>query len=221
MSTDLTLPLDIPDVRVLKTTTNSAGDYVITVESTLDSARCHRCGQEVSKLHGYDVGIQLRHLPVRGRKVYIHIRPKRYQCPYCPGKPTTTQEVAWYDPESPYTRAYEEQVLLQLASSTVQDVVLGGSMSADALAGIVTRWTSTPVDSAKWERLQVLGLNEIALQEDHERRVVIVTTERADGQAAVLTVLKDCQKETIKQFLQTLPSHLRTGFLAPTEGGGG
>ena len=45
----ITLPLDIPDVKVLKTETNAVGDYYITVESTLNTTRCRKCGRDISK----------------------------------------------------------------------------------------------------------------------------------------------------------------------------
>src|SRR2546425_5453649 len=44
--------------------------------------------------------ITLRHLPILGRKTFIHLRPKRYQCLYCHGNPTTTQTLFWYTPRS-------------------------------------------------------------------------------------------------------------------------
>ena len=38
----ITVPLDIPDVQVLQTQITRQGEFIITVESTLSSARCHR-----------------------------------------------------------------------------------------------------------------------------------------------------------------------------------
>ena len=47
----ITIPLDIPDVRVLDVQVSREGDYVLTIESTLKSARCHPCGQLIRKFH--------------------------------------------------------------------------------------------------------------------------------------------------------------------------
>ena len=60
----ISIPLDIPDVKVLKIETDRAGDYIITVESTLRSIKCHKCGQEIHRFHSYDEEIILRHLPI-------------------------------------------------------------------------------------------------------------------------------------------------------------
>ncbi|MBN1815407.1 MAG: transposase family protein [Anaerolineae bacterium] len=209
MDANLTLPLDIPDVKVLETTINPAGDCVITVESTLETARCRQCGRAIDKLHGRGDALRLRHLPLWGQRVYISIWPKQYQCLHCPGRPVTTQRLAWYNPGSPNTRAYEEAVLLQMVSEATPAASLRKSLAADALADIVKRWMSQPVDWSKCEGLQQLGLNEIALQDGCQSRAMIVTAEKVDGHSVVLAVLKDCRKETIREFLQAVPSHIQ------------
>ena len=73
-------PLDIPDVEVLATEFRPEGALLITVESTRQGACCSRCGRETHHFHGYDRPIQLRHLPLLERQVYLDIRPKRYRC---------------------------------------------------------------------------------------------------------------------------------------------
>ena len=64
MFSNLSIPLDIPDVRVLDIKMNKKGDYIITVESTLESTACHQCGREISQFHSCDRPITLRHLPI-------------------------------------------------------------------------------------------------------------------------------------------------------------
>ena len=93
--TEIRFPLDIGDVKVLKTEMNVQGDYIITVESTQTSTACRKCGREINKFYGHDKWVQLRHLPILGRRVYIRLRPKRYECPYCEDHPTTTQRLDW------------------------------------------------------------------------------------------------------------------------------
>jgi hypothetical protein len=65
MSTaQITIPLDIPDVRVLQTQLTAQGEFIITVESTLTSAVCHRCGQMIRKSYGSDDWVTVQHLPI-------------------------------------------------------------------------------------------------------------------------------------------------------------
>ena len=84
MSTaQITIPLDIPDVRVLQTQLTEQDEFIITVESTLSSASCHCCGREIRKFHGLDDWVVVQHLPILGRPVYLRYRPKRYRCETC------------------------------------------------------------------------------------------------------------------------------------------
>ena len=62
--TDVTIPLGISDVRVLKTEINKRGEVIITIESTKKGTNCRWCGQWTTKSHGYDKWIEKRHLPV-------------------------------------------------------------------------------------------------------------------------------------------------------------
>lgn len=209
MTEHISIPLDIADVRVLKTEINELGDYIITVESTLEGARCRKCGREIGDFHGYDDWIMLRHLPILGREVSIRIRPKRYRCPSCSDKPTSTQQLSWYELKSPNTKAYERYLLLQLVNSTIEDVSRKEEIGYEAVVGIVDRHISRKVNWRGFEKLEVLGLDEIALKKGHRDYVVIVTAGLAWGRVTVVAVLADRKKETVKKFLKAIPRRLK------------
>jgi transposase len=120
----ITIPLDLPGVRVLEVELNDQGDFLISVESTLDGTTCRQCGQVTTQWHGLDEPITLRHLPILGHRVDLRWRPKRDRCPRCEGGPTTTQRLEWYTPKSPHTQADERHLLWQLVNSTLEDVRL-------------------------------------------------------------------------------------------------
>jgi transposase len=67
---DVTIPLGIPDVRVVKTEINKREEVIITIESTKKGTNCRWCGQWTTKSHGYDQWVEKRHLPVFGRPTY-------------------------------------------------------------------------------------------------------------------------------------------------------
>lgn len=212
MFSKISIPLDITDVQVLDIQTNKRGDYIISVESEVQSAICHRCGREISKFHSHDRAITLRHLPILGHQVYIRLRPKRYECPTCSrGKQRkiSTQQLSWYRPKSPHTKAYEEQVLLQLVNSTIQDVALKEKLGYEAVVGIIKRHVRSQVDWFEFEGLEVLGLDEIALKKGRSDYVVIVTARLKEGQVKVLAVLPNREKETVKAFLTRIPTRLQ------------
>ncbi len=59
MPMTLAVPLDLPDVRVLAHRMLEDGGVLIEVESTLQTTRCHRCGREIDRFHGFDRPIRL------------------------------------------------------------------------------------------------------------------------------------------------------------------
>lgn len=209
MPTLIQLPLDIPDVEVLSTELRPDGTLLIKVESTRQGACCSRCGHETHHFHGYDRPIQLRHLPILERQVYLEIRPKRYRCPYCEGRPTTTQRCDWYEPNSPHTKAFEKWVLRSLVNSTVADVSDKLGLGPDAVEGILGRWVSTTVDWSRLTTLETLGIDEIALTRGHGNYVAVISTRDAQGQVSVLAVLPDRLKATVKAFLEAIPAPLK------------
>jgi len=150
----ITVPLDIPDVQVLRTELTLHGELIITVESTLSSARCHTCGREIRKSHGHDDWVMVQPLPVWGQPVYLRYRPKWFECLECASHPTTTQSVTWHESNSPHTTAYDRHLLLQLVNSTVEDVCLKEGVTYDAVLRVLERRIASRVD---WSQFTVLG----------------------------------------------------------------
>src|SRR5512135_1954961 len=209
MPTLIQLPLDIPEVEVLSTEFRPDGALLIQVESTRQGACCSRCGRETYHFHGYDRPIQLRHLPMLERQVYLEIRPKRYRCLHCEGRPTTTQRCDWYEPNSPHTKAFERGILRCLVNSTVADVSHKIGLGPDAVEGILGRWVSTTVDWSRFTTLETLGIDEIALTRGHGNYVAVISTRDAQGKVFILAVLPDRLKATVKVFLESMPAPLK------------
>jgi len=204
----VTVPLDIPDVRIMRTEMNENDDLIITIESTKHGASCRCCGRWVKKFHGHDDWVTVRHLPVFGRPTYLRYRPKRYQCQACADRPTTTERVAWQAANSRHTVAYDTHLLLQLVNSTVEDVSRKEPMAYDRVLGALERRISAQVDWSAYRALGLLGLDEIALKKGHRDFVVIVTARLADGRLVILSVLPDRKKDTVVKFLRTIPAAL-------------
>ncbi len=109
----ISIPLDLPDVRVFDTQINDQGEIIITVESTLKEATCKHCEKKIDTFHPHDEWITMRHYSILGRPTYIRMRPKQYNCPACARqkgkeKVTTTQQLAWHKAKRPQTCPYEE-----------------------------------------------------------------------------------------------------------------
>lgn len=205
----ISIPLDIPEVRVLKTEVTASGDFVITVESTLGSTLCRKCGTQTTEFHCLDRLITLRHLPIFDCKVFICLRPKRFRCPYCSDKPTTTQKLSFYEMGASQTKAFEQYLLLRLVNSTIEDLSRKEQVGYEAIVGVIDRWIKQQVDWQEYKSIEVVGIDEIALKKGHRDFVTIVTARSASGKIGILGVLEDRKKETLKRFLQGIPRPLK------------
>lgn len=208
MMTTIEIPLDIPDVTIEHIELDVQGDSIITVRSTLKGTICRKCGRRITKGHGHDNAITLRHLSILGRKTSIRLCPARYTCLRCKGQPTTTQTLPWYVPRSPHTTAYNEHLLCELINSTVEDVSLKEDVGYKAVVGVIDRYLDTKVTWKTISRIDVLGIDEVSLKKGHKDFVAIVTG-RWGEKTHILAVLKDRQKITIKAFLDSIPLRLR------------
>lgn len=204
----VTVPLDIPDVRVLKTEMSKDGELIITIESTKAGTTCRVCGRWINKSKGHADWVTVRHLPVFGRPTYLRYRPRRYQCQECEGHPTTVQKLEWHDPYSRYSYVYEEHLLLQLVGSTVSDVSIKERIAYDAVLGTLERRIETEVDWSQWDELNVLGMDEIALKKGQRDYVTIVTARLQGERIVLLGVLPDRQKDVVVAFLRSIPQRL-------------
>ena len=209
MDNSIQIPLDLPDIRVLEVSKTEKGTWLIQVESTLDGTSCRKCGKELMHFHGFDQPIKLRHLPIFEQPVYIELKPKRYQCQSCKGKPTTTQRLSWHELRSPNTKPYEKWLLRFLVNSTVVDVAKKLSITEETVTGVLNRWLTTKVHWNRFQKIEILGIDEIALKRGHRDYVVLVTTPSPDQGVEVLAVLADRKKETVVNFFASIPIRLR------------
>lgn len=206
---DVIVPLDIPDVRVLRTELGEKKELIIVVESTKGGVRCRKCGQWINKLHGRDEWVTIRHLPAFGRASYLRYRPKRYQCGTCEGCPTTTEKLDWHESNSPHSFGYDEHILLQLINSTIEDVSHKESLSYDSVLGTLERRIASSVDWSRYTELNILGLDEISLKRGQRDYVTLVTARKANGDIHLLGVLPGRTKDEVIDFLRGIPEKLR------------
>src|SRR5260221_1176760 len=204
----ITIPLDIADVDVLEVAYRG-GAYHIKLESSLGYAYCRQCGQKITALHEREAWVKVQHLPILDRAVFLYYRPRRYRCPDCDGRPTTTQQLSWHEANSPHTVAYDRYLLRALVNSTVEDVTRKEPVSYDSMMGVLKRCVQTQVEWKRYSDLSVLGIDEIALKKGQRDYVVIVSARLKDGTLAVLGVLPDRTEATVRAFLSSIPIPLR------------
>jgi transposase len=188
-------------------------ELLILVKSTINGTNCPKCGRRLHKQCHSDHKIKLRHLSIFGYLTYIIITPLRYECEHCDGHPTTTQTLDWYKHRHTCTNAYEEYILLSLINSTIQDVSIKENIGYDVIEGILNRNISTDIDWNTIEKIDFVGIDEIAVKKGHKNFVVIVTA-MINGKLRILAVLDNREKATIKKFFKSIPKRLRKSVKA-------
>jgi transposase len=204
---------EIPNIGTEKVGRDGNGDSVITVTDTSDRAYCHKCGREITKFHAYGRETELRHLPILGHKTYIRIHPKRYECPHCDGRPTTTQRVSWYDSGSSHTRAYEDHIMSAMVGSTVSDVGAKEDVGYEAVTGIIGRRAESGADRDSFRQLGIIGIDEISLKKGHDDFVTIITS-YVENRVRISGVVRGREKSGVRKFISGIPKRLRKSVKA-------
>jgi transposase len=200
--------LNLPQVRVVDAQLTET-EITLQVEHSQHFAICHKCGARATEFFRNGEKLVLRHLPIFNRPVFLVLQTKRYRCLHCDGDTTTTQQGDWYDAVAHCTKAFAQFLLLELVNSTISDVASKHQVSYDLLRGVLERYVAGEVDWSQFDRLRVLGLDEISLLKGHKDFVTIVSTRDEAGQPVVLAVLKGREKKTVVEFLKSIPEHLR------------
>ena len=85
--------------------------------------------------------------------------PNRYQCQDCESHPTTTRHLEWHDANSRHSFSYDNDILLQLVNSTVEDVSVKEGLAYDSMAGTLERRIEGHVDWFGISEIKTLGLD--------------------------------------------------------------
>jgi transposase len=99
--------------------------------------------------------------------------------------------------------------MLFLINSTIQDVSRKENLGYDAVEGAIDRTIYSHVYWEEHKELGVIGIDEIAMKKGRKNYVAIITTQKTNGRVAVLGVLEDRKKETVREFLENIPERLQ------------
>jgi len=96
-----------------------------------------------------------------------------------------------------------------LSNSTVADAARTRGVSEETIDGLLDRWIERAVNWDAWERLGVIGLDEIALKRGHRACVVLGTVPLEGGGVESLAVLAERKQETVAACRRAIPETLR------------
>ena len=127
-------------------------DVILDVKPTLKIAICPECQTPSARLHDYDAPRLIRDLSLFGRKSYLRLRGRRFECETCQN--AFTERLEWIAFGSSYTRRFEEYVFTLCRKNTIQDVSQMLELGYDAVEGLFKR------QAKKRHRHQKRGLPE-------------------------------------------------------------
>jgi transposase len=200
--------LNLSDITVTEIR-NSVNDRTVTivVKSSREILPCRICSQPTNG-HGLGRTLHFRHLPILGKETYIEITPRRGRCEHCDDKPTTTEQLDWYERSHKMTKPFVHHLLFELVNSTVADVSRKENMDYHAVANLIDRYIDSEINFPQIKALGTLGLDEISLKKGY-RDFVTLFTYRIDNKVNILGVVEGREKTDIIAFLSKIPLRLQ------------
>ena len=206
---NLILPLDIKSLTILSQRVESNGDIILEVESTCTEALCHKCGQKASKRCGYSYVMTFEHTSIFDKRVFLKIKPVRYQCEYCKDGTTTTEKYRWVAKGGKITQALEDYIMRQVIHSTIEDVSKKTGLSYSTIQNTIKHRIGCEVDWSNYTDLNTIGIDEISNRKGHQDYLAVVSVKDKNGNLSVIAVLDSRKKDDIKVFLESIPKHLK------------
>jgi transposase len=162
--------LGMKQVRVRGCEFESEG-LVIDVAPTTQLIRCCGCGCRVRKVYDRRRARLWRHVDLGGMQVHLRYDVRRGDCSRCGIR---TELVPWADPDSMFTRHFEDQVAY-LAQRTDKTAIAGLMRIAWGTVGSITeRVVQRLLPQDRLEGLRVIGIDELSYRR-HHKYVTIVT----------------------------------------------
>jgi transposase len=206
---DFTLPLDIDSLEIINQTLDAKGNITFDVVSTCTETKCHKCEKPATKRYGYSAMTTIRHTSILDREVYLRIKPVRYVCEHCDDHTTTTEKYNWCAEGGKITKALEKYILRCAINSTIIDVSRKEGISYRTVEATMRNRIGTKVDWSQFTDLTTIGIDEISNKKGHQDFIAIISAVNKFGKLMILAVLDDRRQETVKDFFESIPEHLK------------
>jgi len=173
-----------------------AWGLLVHVKPTTRLPRCGGCGRACGR--GYDRKSRTwRHLDALGLRVELQFERRRVDCRRCG---ITAEMVPWAEPDSMYTRMFEE-VVAYLAQKTDKTTVASMmSIGWKTVGHIVERVVGRLGPKDLLDDLTQIGIDELSYRKHHE--YITIVTDHGTGR--VVWAARGKSAETVRQFFREL-----------------
>lgn len=143
---------------------------VIDVAPTTKIARCGGCGCRVRRLYDQRRGRTWRHLDLGGMKVLLRYDLRRVDCPRCEVR---TEFVPWAEPDSMFSRPFEDQVAYLAQRMDKTAVVELMRIAWNTVGSIAERVVNRLSPDDRLCGLRTIGIDELSYRRHHEYVTII------------------------------------------------
>jgi transposase len=189
---------EVEAVRRTKSRKSNRPDRVrIKLSPREDRAgRCSGCGRRVAAVHDTTLRV-VRDLPILGAETDLVVPRRRLACPRCGPK---LERLSWLAPWGRVTSRLAESVGRLCQHMAVKHVGQYYGLNWDRVKGIDKRWLRKSLGEVDLRDVQLIAMDEFAIQKGHRYATVIVDAMRK----RVLWVGRGRGREDIRPFFQLL-----------------
>lgn len=158
--------------------------------------RCTGCGRKVASVH--ETGFRVvRDMPILDAQTYLVVPRRRLACPRCGPK---LERLSWLAPWGRVTSRLAESVARLCQHMAVKHVAQYFALGWDRVKGIDKRWLRKKLGPVDLRGVEVIAMDEFAIQKGHRYATVIVDAMRK----RVLWVARGRSREDIRPFFELL-----------------
>jgi len=153
--------------------------------------------------------MEVRHTSVFDIPVILRIKPVRYECDDCDNHTTTTEKYDWLAEGGKVTKGLEEYILRCVINSTIQDVARKERISYSTISTILFHRIGDSINWDNFSDLHTIGIDEISNRKGFKDFIAIISAKDQYGNLSILAVLDDRKKQTVLDFLKSIPEDLK------------
>lgn len=198
--------LDLPEFLVVGYDIEQRGEQEIVHLYCLqphEVALCPRCRQISTKVHDEKERC-VRDLEGWGKCTFLHFRRRRFECERC-GVPFTERWPS-LDPQRRQTRRFEQAIYRQCLASSCKAVAQRAWLHEATVKEIFKRWAKRTERLRGPRRVQILGLDEIAIKKRHKQYALVLSDLQ---ERCVMAVLPERSQAHLSQWLEQLAPEQR------------
>lgn len=199
----LTQLLSIPNYKVVGV---EMTDDTITldIESTLDGAKCHRCGTYCTELHE-NHSRTVRDLPMSGNICYLRFTRRRFFCSHC--RDPFSESLIFVQKRRDYTKRYEARIFHQVKENNITAVQRLEGLTYGQIESIFLAEARVRIPANPFASLKRLGIDEISLRKGKQDFVLILTNLDTGD---VVDVLEKRTQDKLRSRLEQLTQQERS-----------